>query len=632
MSEEIVDKLDNIDVLYRFLENEILKYKYLHKPAIIIRQFRDKMRKEKRTEEEQKAQIELDVMNSIITNKAEIKPYIAQVNQKGEVLRYLELTDLDATFYDYLDQRLEQTNNPRLKSRYSHFLWSGPRKHTKYARIAIETYILLVKYYESKKRQHEDDNNSIHVIRFMMNAYYIARQSETNLEIVKTEIKRLILEPISDLDFSFVICTNLAELMLEEKRIFIKEDFNGINKICFKLAEEKKKQKYIQAAIRLYELGERIESRLGKKGYNWRQLIAESYETLMTFIQGKPNILSATWCQKALENFRVIKDKKKIAELEKKYDEIKNLVEFKEVNVKVDFTDEIKQSRELAEKLMKKDSEEIIRILVHDNSLLPTCKEVKGAAEKDSTEIPLITLFPTEIVDQSGHIAQYFTTEEEKKYYRILHNYDISLRYGKTILVDAIFWEAIKTRKLNPQDLFDFFKKYCWFGKTLTKKISENRIFKFNWLSLIMPSIYEYFYQMECSLMTGIEPNLVLVIDSLTLKIEGLIRELCRATGDTPFYQVKDEKGRAIIREKDIHRLLYEQQMKKLFNEDDLLFFRFLFVEKAGSNLRHKVAHSLMFLDDYSVSITNLLLMALLKLGRYDFGKKTNHSTQKIPK
>jgi hypothetical protein len=121
---------------------------------------------------------------------------------------------------------------------------------------------------------------------------------------------------------------------------------------------------------------------------------------------------------------------------------------------------------------------------------------------------------------------------------------------------------------------------------------------------------------------SGCPPNLVLSVDSLTLKIEGLIRDICRLSGETTSYMTKDSKNRNVVREKDIHALLYEEPIKKLFDEDDMLFLRFLLVEKAGYNLRHRVAHCLMLFQEYSISHMHLLILALLRLGKYDFVKE----------
>ena len=65
--------------------------------------------------------------------------------------------------------------------------------------------------------------------------------------------------------------------------------------------------------------------------------------------------------------------------------------------------------------------------------------------------------------------------------------------------------------------------------------------------------------------------------------------------------------------------LLREDAIKKLFDEEDLLFFRFLLIEKCGYNLRHQIAHSLMSFQEYNCDYMHLVILALLRLGKYDF-------------
>ena len=81
---------------------------------------------------------------------------------------------------------------------------------------------------------------------------------------------------------------------------------------------------------------------------------------------------------------------------------------------------------------------------------------------------------------------------------------------------------------------------------------------------------------------------------------------------------------------------LYEEGVKKLFDEDDLLFLRYLLIEKAGLNLRNKVAHSLMAIHDYNAGSMHLVMLALLRLAKYNFvakvGKEAEAQDGKSPK
>jgi len=206
-------------------------------------------------------------------------------------------------------------------------------------------------------------------------------------------------------------------------------------------------------------------------------------------------------------------------------------------------------------------------------------------------------------------------------YYQTLQQYQLYLENQYLPLINAIILEALKEKKMTFGSLMDHFQKHCWFGKTLTKKI-QNQEIKYNWINLLAPSLLEYFKQMEYSFASGKYPNLVLYIDSLIVKIEGLLRDLCNYSGITTFFQIEDKQGRTVYREKDLNALLHEEKIKELFDEDDLLFFKFVLVEKAGYNLRHKVAHSLIFFGEYRINYAHLLILLLLKIGKFDFGKK----------
>jgi hypothetical protein len=526
-----------------------------------------------------------------------------------------------------LIERLNSTNNPLLRARYSHILWCSPRRHAKYAKIAVDSYLELIEIYEEKDKEAPQEHFGLDVTRAMRNAYSIAYQANYKKEKVRSEIRKLITQFNFNSSSSFALRLSLIELMLSERKKFPKENFRNFQNLCWQMYESfvnTGNTGDIHHAIRMLELGERIDQRMGKKTYDWKRKIAESYEKLMNQAEKNNDPVSADFCQLAIKNYRAAEDEEKITELEKKYSELKSLMKLKKFEIDVDLEDRIRKFEEIAEEIAQNTPEEIIKLLMHDKNLLPTYKDMEKAAD-DYNKQSLSELFPKKIIDQSGHSAQYFSDEDEMRYFDILRQFQIALELNKIYLINEIFLAAIREKKLSADTMLKFLNKHSWFGKIIPKKTPSGETVEYNWLSLIAPSLYEYFHQMRYFLLNSRNyPNLVLSIDSLTLKIEGLLRDMCQFSGVATFYMTQDSKGRDITREKDIHALLYEDKIKQLFDEDDLLFFRFLLVEKFGYNLRHRVAHSLMLFQEYSIRYMYLLILVILRLGKYDFVRKEN--------
>jgi len=129
-------------------------------------------------------------------------------------------------------------------------------------------------------------------------------------------------------------------------------------------------------------------------------------------------------------------------------------------------------------------------------------------------------------------------------------------------------------------------------------------------------------------MLEGHEPDEppITAIDSLTLKFEGLVRDLAQLNGILTHNDTKDKAGRTVTREKDLSQLLFDPRIAGLFTADDLLFFRFLFVEHSGFTLRHRVAHSLMLIEDYNFGILQLVFIAVMRLAKYPIKSDSDDS------
>ena len=612
-------EFSELESLYKHLEERALDYKHLHQIANLFQKIRDTMHEKGRTEEEAKAQWEIDIFNFSIESNV-IKPLWTAVNNEGKEIRYPNFDRFADVTYDYVIERLNSTSNPLLRARYAHVLWFSPRKHGKYAQIAIDAYLALIKLFEQQDKQSPKEHYGLNVLNAVRNGFSLSRnvRDEERVSVVKSEVKRLVFDFNPESSSLFRLRADLVSLMLNEKSVFSRDDFAGINELCLQFAREFKD---FHKAITMYELGEKVDNRLGTTTYNWTKLIAKSYENMMKSSLKRNKFVAIKFCQDALKYYRQLKDGKKVEELEKIYDELKGEVKFKEFKMELNLEQYIKDCEKKAKKIAQHSSEEILSLLMLDKNLLPKHNEMKTLAEETLKEHPLQGIFPIEIVDERGHNVEYFSSEEEIVYYRTLQQYRLYLENQYLPLINAIILEILKEEKMTFPSLMNHLQKHSWFGKTLSKRI-QNQEIKYNWMNLLAPSLLEYFSQMEYSLASGKYPNLVLFMDSLGIKIEGLLRDLCNYSGITTFFQTEDRQGRTVYREKDLNALLHEEKIKELFDEDDLLFFRFVLVEKAGYNLRHKVAHSLIFYGEYRINYAHLLLLLLLRIGKFTFSKK----------
>ena len=510
--------------------------------------------------------------------------------------------------------RLDATNDPKLKAQYAHILWGSPKKHGRFAKIAVDSYLEMISIYQEKYDEGEDCSREISEV--VINAYSVARRINYKVEESKSELKRLIQKFSSGAAFSV---RDLMQFMLKPKIGFNQDDFEGLENVCWQIAESFADDGH--TAIGFLTLGEKVDQRIEKQSHNWVLRIAQHYEAMMKLREGDP-LVASHFCMEAIGNYKRICDEEKVEELEQRYAELKDSMEFKTFETEIDLTEIVKNSREVAKDVVKNGtSEDIIAYLILNKHLLPTYHDVRKSVEEQVKESPTLHLLSKSISDQSKNTAQHFESEAEKVYFSILEGYESFLELGYIHLINDILIEAILERKLTTGVLLNFLHKYCWYGKDLIKYLPDGRTSGRNWLNLIAPALNEYFDQVDFHLAdpTHNHPNFVLCLDSLTLKIEGLFRDMCQLSGVVTSRQRRDNSGRNVTLEKDIDALLREEAVTELFDEDDLLFFKFLLVEKAGYNLRHKIAHSLLPFQGYGWSYMNLMILALLRLGKYDF-------------
>lgn len=158
--------------LYYHLEKNATDYKYIHEIGNLFQKLRDLKHKENKSDEAEKAQWEVDFFNFVIKD-GQLNPLFEIPNDKGEISVYPTCGRFDDRTYEYLIERLNSSINPLLKARYSHILWASPKKHAKYAKTAVDSYIELIKTYEAKDKKKPQDGHGLDILEAAKNAYSI---------------------------------------------------------------------------------------------------------------------------------------------------------------------------------------------------------------------------------------------------------------------------------------------------------------------------------------------------------------------------------------------------------------------------------------------------------------------------
>ncbi len=560
-------------------------------------------------EDARKAQVEIDIFNFQI-NQGEVKPLTWGKNPDGTEFSYPSFSRFTDADSDYLRSRLQSTNNLLLSARYGHILWKwkrGERDSWAWAQRATEAYLELSKKYAELSRSLPESTWGVSFLHAIENCF--ALSLELNYETVRDKVKSEILQIVSsypvDISSSFLIHLKLVDLMLR-KSLFKATDFSNIQEKLWRVAL---RAESVHQFVQLCLIGEKVGEKTGNQLKNWQEEIGKKFEQEMTAQMGKNNFFEIENCEDAIKAYRKARNDQKVAELTLVYDKLKRNIVLTPFPQELNLTEYEKWCEEKANELSKSDFTAIINVLMWDKSLLPDIGEVEQRAKEKKDMSRISNLFPLVVLDSNGNKAQYFSTEEEKLKFSVLEQYGNEIE-RRCILIDALLSKAIEAEALNFQSLYGFLKRDSWIGQPIQKGYKSGEVAQHIWLDLVSPALKSFFEEFQKPRDSA---QFILFIDSLVPKLEGMIRDICFLV-EIPIFTF-DQGNRS--RERYIHELLYEEKLKSTCGENDLFFFKFLFIEKSGYNLRNKVAHGLMAAREYSRTLCYLILLSFLRLSKF---------------
>jgi len=609
-------EFNSLTEIYQYLESDVFNIKRDWELTGAMKRLADTITVE---QEKEKIKWECFVFDFHLQN-GEIKPIHSSTKEDGEtIFAYPSYEDFGNTGFAYLKQRAKEVKSTYLIARYNQILWNSPKphKHFQQAKDGIEAYLKILTSLNCRKEEKREGRDCLELLK---NGLKLSLQAKYKVD----EFKKIIRQWLFDRGkFPTDLKVFIIQFMLEQTQ-FKKDDFEKCLVLLNKIGTERRKKKADYFFTKdIFETGLKVAQKMGSDLKVWNKRIGDTIVRMADFrMDDESRMIPLSFLKESLPYYKLAGLDKKVREIEQRYFELKKELKLSKIELPLgdeanDALHEYLQAK--TAKLMEYSADEIFGYILSGKDIFPKKQWlVEMGKNRDSAFMDFAV---TMRFDINNNVSKQKDTKQAKDKAKIYENYGIYMRLSVLPLLHRIFIEGIKKDKITFPSLAKFFYNHTWLGQEFTDYDNAGDLSKYRWISVIAPSLHEYFLQTESALKSN-NPytNYIMPIDSLTLKFEGVIRDFARILKVSTTVMGKGN----VLREKYIEELLGEPEIQKYFDEDDLLFFNYLFVAKDGMNLRNDIAHCFYRYNNYNFQIMHLLICAFLRIGKYKMSVNIN--------
>jgi len=558
-------------------------------------------------------------------------------------LYWPDVTKYTRQEFEYFEKRYNECKNLYAKTEYGLMVYFGEKtdtsKHHNFKRQLCNELFQLSKEYHSKAEKGGKKNHyELHFFQSLRMAFGVAEKS--NLKPELTILINYTYRTHQDWDItqddSLRILLDLSGLLSDyfsSSNSLI--DFQKVVDKNLEGAKELEKT-YVWGAMYAIDRNIAIEQKRNKPVTDLLNYKAKLYEKLATDAESKANLACVSFAENALRIYQQIKLTDDISRLKKYYAELRGKFRLSEIRQELPK----EHVDNMNDRILKTVSNNDERGIIHHFITSPwydTIQIIKDRSVELSKQTVLLSMFPTSIMDKFGNTVDVFYSDEEKEKYNFWNTYTFNFQIG-TQTMHRFFIEAYKTGKLTYASVISFLEN-TWFNDVIVRNYHGQTV-DVKPIDTLRPGLKRLFEELDRFFADNTyQCDFVTVTDSLTLKVEGLLRYFSEKIGIATF-KTRQKGSDKLVMEKLLDDLLADiahkpplkPDQKTNFDEEDRILIKYVLAEKAGLNLRNAVAHSLMDIFEYSFEHVVVLFCIILKLSKYKFIETkgdTNDSSSK---
>lgn len=545
-------------------------------------------------------------------------------------LYWPDVTKYTQQDFEYFEKRYNDCKNLYAKTEYGLMVYFGEKtatsRHNDFKRQLCNELFQLSKEYHAKANKSGEKNHYVlHFFQSLRMAFGVAEKS--NLEPELTNIIQYIFETHQNWDITkdgtLRILLDLSGLLsdyfgLSNKLI----DFQKIVNKNLEGAEELEKT-YLWGAMYTIDRNIAIEQKRNKPVADLLKYKARLYEKLATEAESKSNLACVSFAENALRIYQQIKLPDDICRLEKYYSELRGKFRLSEIRQELP-KEHVDNMNERILKAVADNNERGIIYHFITSPWYDSIQNIKDRSIEMSKQSVLLSMLPTSIMDKFGNTVDVFYTDEEKEKFNFWNSYTFNFQIGTQTML-RFFIEAYKARKLSYASVISHLES-TWFNEVIVRNYHGQAV-DVKPIDTLKPGLKRLFEELDSFFVDNTyQCDFVTVTDSLTLKVEGLLRYFCEKIGIATF-KTRQKGSDRLVMEKLLDDLLADiahqpplkPEQKTNFDEEDRILIKYVLAEKAGLNLRNAIAHSLMDVFEYSFEHVVVLFCLIIKLSKYKF-------------
>ena len=541
-----------------------------------------------------------------------------------------DVTSLTLQDYEYFEQRFQKCSGLFPKTEYGLLVYFGQKtsysKRNEFKKELADKLMELAQIYWDKALDRGEKNyNFLRYFPILRTAFsiYLEAKLTADVDIVCEKV----IQQHTDWDISrkdtLRGILDLTRLMAESFSVF-KNRISFENIIIKNLAAAREIEKmYTWGAIYIVDSCIGIRQKLNADFKDLLRYKAELFEKMAS--ERSENLVRIQFIETALRLYQGLGDSAKIKELETAYTETRAKIEMNHETL-CEYPNEYVQRRtNMIQELVKDADDVTITTNIATNAWFSSIEDIRQMANNIERQSLLTTMAATKILDKYGNTIDIYTSEEEIQEMHFWESFGISFQVGIGALHEYII-EAYKTGKFTYANVLSYLES-TWYNDPIIHTYHGKEV-ELRVLDVLKPGLKKCFEELDYAFQ-DIKNNYydyVIVVDTLTLKIETILRFLCERLGIATF-KIRNKGGEILVMEKLLDDMLSDlqdsPQKQTGFSEYDRLMIKYALTPK-GHNLRNRVAHGLMDLWEYSFVDIVILLYLIIKLSSYKFSPKIN--------